>query len=231
MEPDTIAEAETGASTVTVGTGGKIFAADQAVALLFAGTADETDDYTVADANDRALTAPYELTLAAGETSVTVIVTAVDDEDVDAGETIEITAMHDGAAIGAAQTIAIADDDEAVSVPDPPAGLEATASGTGTIELSWTAPAADGGAAITGYRIEWSADGSTGWADLVADTGSTATSAADTMLGAGTTRHYRVSAINSEGTGDPSNVASATTDVPVTVTAASSVHRLARTPA
>ena len=146
VEPDTIAEAETGASTVTVGTGGKIFAADQAVALLFAGTADETDDYTVADANDQALTAPYELTLAAGETSVTAIVTAVDDEDVDAGETIEITAMHDGAAIGAAQTIAIIDDDEAVSVPDPPTGLEATASGTGTIDLSWTAPAADGGA-------------------------------------------------------------------------------------
>ena len=43
------------------------------------------------------------------------------------------------------------------------------------IDLSWTAPSINGGAAITGYRIEASTNGST-WSDLVADTGSTTTS-------------------------------------------------------
>ena len=52
-----------------------------------------------------------------------------------------------------------------------PTGLTATAVGPNRIDLSWTAPTDDGGSAITGYRIESSADGSTGWTDLVADTG------------------------------------------------------------
>ena len=107
--------------------------------------------------------------------------------------------------------------DGSAQAPGAPTGLTATASGTDTIDLSWTAPT-ETGAGITGYRIEWSADGTSQWADLVANTGTTATIHADTMLAGGTTRHYRVSAINSAGTGDPSNVDDATTDVPVSLT-------------
>ena len=97
-----------------------------------------------------------------------------------------------------------------VNPPGAPTGLTATSNGTTQIDLSWSAPSSDGGAAITGYRIEVSADGST-WSDLEADTGSTSTSYSHTGLTAGTTRHYRVSAINSAGTGAESNVASAIT--------------------
>jgi hypothetical protein len=97
-----------------------------------------------------------------------------------------------------------------VTLPGAPTGLTATASGQTQIDLSWSAPASDGGAAITGYRIEVSADGSA-WSHLDADTGSTTTSYSHTGLTAGTTRHYRVSAITSAGTGPESNVASATT--------------------
>ena len=97
-----------------------------------------------------------------------------------------------------------------VTLPGAPTGLTATANGQTQIDLSWSSPASDGGAAITGYRIEVSADGSA-WSDLDADTGSTTTSRSHTGLTAGTTRHYRVSAINSAGTGAASNVASATT--------------------
>ena len=58
------------------------------------------------------------------------------------------------------------------NAPDPPTSLTATANGQTQIDLSWTAPADDGGSAITGYKIEWSEDGTPNWADLVADTGS-----------------------------------------------------------
>ena len=100
---------------------------------------------------------------------------------------------------------------DAPTKPGAPTGLTATASGQTQIDLSWSAPSDDGGAAITGYRIEVSTDGSS-WSDLVANTNSTATSYSHSGLTAGSTRHYRVSAINSEGTGQPSNTDSATTD-------------------
>ena len=97
------------------------------------------------------------------------------------------------------------------TVPGAPTGLTATASGTTQIDLSWGAPASDGGSAITGYKIEVSSNGGSSWTDQVANTNSTTTTYAHTGLAAGTTRHYRVSAINTNGTGTASNVANATT--------------------
>ena len=101
------------------------------------------------------------------------------------------------------------------SVPGAPTGLTATASGTTAINLSWSAPASTGGSAITGYKIEVSPNGTSGWTDQVANTNSTATTYAHTGLTAGDTRHYRVSAINANGTGTASNVDSATTGATV----------------
>ena len=100
----------------------------------------------------------------------------------------------------------------AATAPGAPTGLTATASGTTAINLSWTAPGSTGGSAITGYKIESSSNGTDGWTDQVADTSTTTTTYEHTGLMAGETRHYRVSAINTNGTGDPSNVDSATTD-------------------
>ena len=81
-----------------------------------------------------------------------------------------------------------------------PLGLTATNDGERQIDLSWTAPSDDGGADITGYRIEVSEDGAA-WSDLADDTGATDTTHSHTDLNVETTRHYRVSAINSAGTG------------------------------
>ncbi len=100
----------------------------------------------------------------------------------------------------------------AATAPGAPTGLTATASGPTTINLSWTAPSNTGGAAITGYRVEVSPNGTDSWTNLVGN--STTTTYAHTGLTAGTTRHYRVSAINSVGTGAASNVVSATTTTP-----------------
>ena len=96
--------------------------------------------------------------------------------------------------------------------PGAPTGLTATAEGPEDIDLSWTAPSSIGGAAITGYKIEFSINGGTTWYDLVADTGATDTTHSHSSnLSAGNTRHYRVSAINPGGAGPASNVAFATT--------------------
>ena len=94
-----IAEAG-GTSTVTVKTDDVTFADDQPITLVLGGTATETDDYTVTK----------ELTLDAGESSVTTTVTAVHDTYDDDGETIEIKARH-GAVTSAAKTVTITDDE------------------------------------------------------------------------------------------------------------------------
>ena len=114
---------------------------------------------------------------------------------------------------GTASNVANATTD--ATAPGAPTGLTATASGTTAINLSWSAPASTGGSAITGYKIEVSPNGTSGWTDQVANTNSTATTYAHTGLGAGDTRHYRVSAINTNGAGTASNVDSATTGTTV----------------
>ena len=96
------------------------------------------------------------------------------------------------------------------TAPVEPTELTATANWEKWIDLSWTVPADDGGANITGYRIEVSEDGSR-WSDLSADTGDSAITYSHLGLEAEITRHYRVSAINSAGTGPASNMATGTT--------------------
>ena len=100
------------------------------------------------------------------------------------------------------------------TAPNLPTGLTATASGGTQIDLAWVAPTDNGGATISGYKIEVSADGGTNWTDLLATTGTTSVTYSHTGLTRGSTRHYRVSAINAVGTGAASDPASATTATP-----------------
>ena len=116
--------------------------------------------------------------------------------------------------IGRSDASAVASATTDATVPDAPTGLVAKAVTPTQIDLVWTAPAYDGGAPITGYRIEVSETGAA-WAVLEANTGATATTFSHTGLKPGSVRHYRVSAINLAGTGAASNVASAATDDPV----------------
>ena len=97
--------------------------------------------------------------------------------------------------------------------PEAPRNLSATPVGISRINLQWKAPADSGGARITGYRIEVSTDGGTTFTELEADTGNANRAYSDRGLTPGRTRHYRVSAINSAGTSEPSNVSSATVEI------------------
>ena len=99
----------------------------------------------------------------------------------------------------------------ATIAPGAPTDLTATAAGETRINLSWRAPTSDGGATISGYKVEVSLTGTSGWSGLVANTGTTDTTYSHTGLSAGNTRHYRVKAINSAGTGSASDVAGAAT--------------------
>ena len=114
--------------------------------------------------------------------------------------------------LGGASRVASATTD--ATVPDAPTGLLATSTTSTQIDLVWIAPDYDGGAPVTAYRIEVSETGAA-WADLVPNTGSVSTTYSHTGLLPGSTRFYRVSAINRAGTGEPSGVASAATDDPV----------------
>ena len=111
------------------------------------------------------------------------------------------------------------------TVPDAPIDLSATTVSSSQINLKWSAPSNDGGDYIKGYKIERSTDGGTNWSIIVANTGlegtkwvcdnneacSYVTTYSDTGLVHSTAYAYRVFAINSLGTSNPSATASATT--------------------
>ena len=117
------------------------------------------------------------------------------------------------AGVGRASNVARATTE--ATVPSTPRDLSATANGTSRIDLSWRTPTTNGGAPITGYRIEVSDDRGGSWRTLAANTRSTRTTHPHTGLAPASTRHYRVSAINRVGVGRASNVAAATTDATV----------------
>ena len=98
-------------------------------------------------------------------------------------------------------------------VPAAPTGVKAVAVNGTDVEIYWTAPTNYGGAPVTDYIVEWSANGTSGWAAITGRTASKATHQVQTGLTAGDTRHYRVRAVNAVS--DAGGVAS---DPPVKVT-------------
>ncbi len=88
----------------------------------------------------------------------------------------------------------------AADVPNPPGAPSATATaGVGQVQVAWTAPAQNGGRAVSGYRVL--RDNA-----AVATVGAAARTVTDTPVDCG--RHeYRVAARNSVGEGAPSAVA------------------------
>src|SRR5690348_7992784 len=90
--------------------------------------------------------------------------------------------------------------------PSSPTGLTATAYSSTEVFLNWSTPVMNGGSPITGYEIERN-DGN-GF-NVIQNT--LTLTYQDTGLTPNKQYSYRVSAINSAGTSDPSNISYATT--------------------
>jgi Fibronectin type III domain len=101
-------------------------------------------------------------------------------------------------------------------IPTFPIAAQQTVQTPTGLKLSWTAPASNGGSAITQYSIKYS--------NLLANlssatpvlTGSTAVTANINSLLSGATYYFQVAAVNAVGTGAYSDIVSATTYTPAT---------------
>ena len=99
--------------------------------------------------------------------------------------------------------------------PGKPRNLTATAGSTladqDTIALQWNPPSDHGGRPLTGYKVEVSADAGASWSDLETIGAGRTSHTHSGLPPDGVTRHYRVSAVNSIGTSDPTGPVSAAT--------------------
>ena len=93
----------------------------------------------------------------------------------------------------------------ATSTPSAPQSFSASAGDT-EVDLSWSAPASDGGATVTGYKVYQSTDDAS-FSEVATPSGTTQTI---TGLTNGTTYYFKVAAVNSVGTGTQTSSVSAT---------------------
>ena len=103
------------------------------------------------------------------------------------------------ASLGLAGAIAPAQADGAVAPGVPTQVRTSNATGS-SIDVSWVAPASDGGAAISDYMIEYGKVGDLSWTPFIR-TASAATTATVTGLSGDSTYAFRVAAVNEAGVG------------------------------
>lgn len=117
--------------------------------------------------------------------------------------TFRVSAIN---AVGTGPSSTISTSYTPASVPGAPTSVTGTR-GNGQVSISWTAPASNGGATISDYLVEYLAASGT-WTTW-SHPASSANTATVTGLTNGTSYTFRVSAINSVGTGIASLVSSA----------------------
>ena len=160
----------------------------------------------------------------AGETETTFTLSITGDEADEADETFYLTIRRapqagiitNSNAEDFLLEVTIVDDDGMPSAPAAPV-LEAR---NAALAVSWTAPADNGGSAITDYDLRYRekpASGDPPWTELDDTTASTATTATITGLTSGTEYEVQVRAQNANGTGPWSPTA---TEMPLTLSIA-----------
>ena len=136
--PLTIEEGESATLTVEI-TSGVTFGEDQPVDLSVTGTASSAD-YSLT---------PSSLTLAAGASSVSVVLAALDDQEEEADETVTVAASHRGIALGSATvTIASVSHDATLSALGL-SGIDIGTFASGTTAYTASVPSATTSATVT----------------------------------------------------------------------------------
>jgi titin len=100
-------------------------------------------------------------------------------------------------------------------LPGTPTAVAGTA-GSAQVSLTWTAPASNGGSAITGYQVQIATSATGAYSNAAGcSTTSTTTACTATGLTNGTTYFFKVAAMNAIGTGSSSAASSGVTPVGV----------------
>ena len=157
-----------------------------------------------ATASRRTSARPPRRAVLTGSAATTFTVTGLTNGTAYTFRVAAINAIGTGADSAASAAITPA---AAATVPGAPTGVGGTA-GNGSVALSWTAPASNGGSAITGYRVT-PFIGATAQTPVL--TGSAATTFTVTGLTNGTAYTFTVAAINAVGTGADSAASAAVT--------------------
>ena len=129
----------------------------------------------------------------------------------DVGKTIKVRVTFTDDADNRETLNSEATDPVAAAAPGVPEHLRVFPHGTGALDVSWHAPASDGGSDITVYKVEWK-ESADSW-DTPADVSeATASGTAHTITGltGGVEYSVRVSAVNDAGTGPASDPVSGT---------------------
>ena len=121
---------------------------------------------------------------------------------------------------GLALERALGDARRAATVPGAPT-LNSASAGNGSVALAWSAPASDGGSAVTGYKVYRGT--SSGGETLLATLGNVHRLDGHEAAN-GMTYYYQVSAVNSVGEGARSNERSATPVAAATVPGAPTLN-------
>jgi fibronectin type 3 domain-containing protein len=156
----------------------------------------------------------YRGTSAGGESATPVATNVTAASFTDTGLTNGTTYYYTVAAVNSAGTSPPSNEASATpmavqaTVPSAPQSMGAVAANS-SVSLSWSAPASDGGSAITGYDVyRGTTAGGESATPLAANV--TARTFTDTSAVNGTTYFYRVAAVNAVGVSPQSNEVSAT---------------------
>jgi fibronectin type 3 domain-containing protein len=158
----------------------------------------------------------YRGTSAGGEPATPIATNVTGTSFTDTGVTNGTTYYYKVAAVNAVGVSPRSN--EASATPQPPATAPsapqslAAAGGNGSVSLSWSAPASNGGSPVTGYEVYRGT--SPGGESATPIASNSATSFTDTGLTNGTTYYYTVAAVNAVGVSTRSNEASATPQAP-----------------
>ncbi len=117
--------------------------------------------------------------------------------------------VHATNAVGNSSESAASNSVTPTAVPGAPTAVTPTP-GNAQVALAWTAPASDGGSALTDYTVQYSSNGGSTWSTF-AHGASTATSITVTGLTNATAYVFHVAAVNANGAGSYSSTSASVT--------------------